>query len=78
MATKHAYKDYPYIRAYEQYMGAKSYYVAEQVDRAREANASPDVYRYDSQKGVWVSIHDMPNKTMQTHVFALAQDIKAK
>lgn len=55
--------DYPYIRKWGAYVGSMPYYIAEQINRARETNAPPnavyEVYDGNGPTGQWRTTDDI-------------------
>ncbi len=69
---------YPYVVAYEKYMGAKSYYIQNQVAKATEDKAPEDAYRYDDRIKRWLTVSlDMPEGTMKIILTNYVLNMKA-
>lgn len=76
---------YPYIRAFEKYMGARQYYIDDRIQRAIDTNAPSDAYNEEYEvdsrtgesipSGKWKVIGDMGNSMLRD---ALIREVEQK
>jgi len=68
MADKNPQTDYPFIVAYQKWMGANEWYISQQVKRARETGAPANATSWDSDRGAWRTTDGILNPQLRAYL----------
>jgi hypothetical protein len=69
-------KDYPYIRAWGRFTGSRSYYIEEQVDKARETKAPQNAIYYDANRKRWHTVEEIALTENRQEIEAIVKVIQ--